>query len=222
MSLVKITLHFGVLMVAAVAGELHAATTIVVHWGKHASAESVGHSENQVDWLNPEAADATVCTHSFAALELQHYLRKMTGHAQDFAIANDIAAPQGDLILVGGPAHNAQTRQMAHPLGVDAKQLAALGPEGYRIKSGRLDGRRVLLVAGGGRVGTLYGVYGLLDRLGCRWFAPGPLGEELPKIDAIGDFDLSERPAFVTRGFLAWEDRGSPEFLLWMARNRLA
>ena len=33
--------------------------------------------------------------------------------------------------------------------------------------------------------------------------------------------DVTERPAFLTRGFLAWEDRGDPDFLLWMARNRM-
>ena len=32
---------------------------------------------------------------------------------------------------------------------------------------------------------------------------------------------MTESPRFLTRGFHAWENRGDPEFLLWMARNRL-
>jgi hypothetical protein len=217
----RITLCLGVLTAVPIPVELRAATTIVVNWGKNASAVAAGHTEEQLDWHDPEAADPTACTHAFAALELQHYLREMTGRGDDFAIASDRAALPADLILVGGPAANAQTRQMAPRLGVDAQQLARMAPEAYRIKSTAVDGRQVLLIAGGGRVGTLYGVYDLLYRLGCRWFAPGPLGEEVPKIDRLGAWDVTERPAFRSRGFLAWEDRGDPEFLLWMARNRL-
>lgn len=221
MSVPMMTLHLGVLMVAAAAAALRAETTIVVNWGRHASAKAAGYSEEKVDWHDPEAADPTACTCSFAALELQHYLRRMTGRADDFQIASDRALPPTDLILIGNPAANAQTRRVLQRMGVEDRHWSALGPEGYRIKSAVLDGRQVLLIAGGGRVGTLYGVYDFLYRLGCRWFAPGSLHEEVPKIEGIGPWDVTERPAFRARGFLAWEDRGNPDFLLWMARNRL-
>ena len=146
----------------------------------------------------------------------------MTGRPDDFAIVDDDAAPAGELILVGGPASNAASRRLAPRLGVDAKQLADLGPEGYRIKTATVEGRRVTLVAGGGRVGTLYGVYDLLHRLGCRWFAPGEFHEEMPRVEL--DPGLRRYRAAVASsaaGFYVWEDRGDPEFLLWMARNRL-
>jgi len=81
----------------------------------------------------------------------------------------------------------------------------------------------VTTLAGGGRVGALYAVYGLLYLLGCRWFAPGEVHEEIPslKLEGLPDLDVTEKPSFATRGFHAWEDRGNPDFLLWMARNRL-
>lgn len=210
-------------IVSGTVAEARAATTIVVNWGaKHALAEKAANAEEQVDWRDPEAAAPTACTHAFAAVELQHYLRKMTGCGYDFPIAGDQPGlPSSDLILLGNPATNAQTRAMAARLGIDTQSWAALGPEGYRIKSATVDGHRVLVIAGGGRVGTLYGVYDLLHRLGCRWFAPGPLHEEVPPLETLPELDIVERPAFLTRGFLAWEDRGNPEFLLWMARNRL-
>jgi len=198
-----------------------AKTTIVVNSGPHPSAEAAAASEAQVDWLDADTADDTIATECFAAVQLQHYLRKMTGRAEDYPIAEDAAVPDGDLILVGGPASNAATRQLGSRLGVDEKQLAGLGREGYRIKTVALDGRRVTLVAGAVRVGTLYAAYDLLYRHGCRWFAPGELHEEVPRVDEIAELDVTERPDFVTRGFLAWEDRGDEDFLLWMARNRL-
>ncbi len=208
-------------MILSAATWAYAESRIVVNFGPHASAETAGHREADVDWLDADTADDTVCTECFAALELRHYLRKMTGRSGDFLVVDDEATPEGDLVLVGGPASNAATRRLASKLGVDSKRLAELGPEGYRIKSTMVDGRRVTLVAGGSRVGTLYAAYDLVHRLGCRWFAPGELHEEIPPVEAIPELDVTERPSFLTRGFLAWEDRGNPDFLLWMARNRL-
>ncbi|MHC4181039.1 MAG: DUF4838 domain-containing protein [Planctomycetota bacterium] len=208
-------------LVLAATASAGAESVIVVNFGPYPSAEVAGSSEAKVNWSDADTADDTVCTECFAAGELQRYLRKMTRRREDFAVVDDDLAPGGELILVGGPASNAASRRLALALGVDPKGTAKLGPEGYRIKTATPNGRRVTLVAGGGRVGTLYGTYDLLHRLGCRWFAPGAVHEEVPRIDRLGKFDVTQRPAFLSRGFLAWEDRAGPDFLLWMARNRL-
>ncbi len=208
------------LLVLPVPG-VRAESFLVVNVGPHASAEVAGLGEARVNWLDADRTDDTICTECYAALELQRYLRKLTGRAGDFSIIDDDSSPEGELILVGGPGSNAASQRWAGALGVDAHQLDELGPQGYRLKTATVDGRRVTLIAGGGRVGTLYGAYDLLYRQGCRWFAPGELHEEVPSVQRLGDVDVTERPAFATRGFLAWQDRGDREFLLWMARNRL-
>ncbi|MCP4642853.1 MAG: hypothetical protein GY851_20565, partial [bacterium] len=201
----------------------HGAVTIVGNAGPFDSVDAAATGEADVNWNDIDKADDTACTEGYAAVELQHYLRKMTGAAGDFAVADNDAIPGGDLIVVGSLASNAAARQFGEALGIAVADLEALGPEGYRIKSGRVDGRRVLLIAGGGRVGTLYGVYDFLYRQGCRWFAPGEVHEEVPSMEfaALGAIDVTETPDFFMRGFHAWEDRGNDEFLIWMARNRL-
>ncbi|MFW6107526.1 MAG: DUF4838 domain-containing protein [bacterium] len=201
-----------------------AATTIVVNPGPFASPRDAAHGEAKVDWLDADTSDDRACTACFAALELQHYLRRMTGRADDFALADDATDPGGDLILVGGPATNAVTRARADELELEPQTLARLGPEGYLIKSPGVHARRAtLLVAGGGRVGTLYAAYDLLYRLGVRWFAPGELHEEVPRVELgrLPVLDVAQSPSFRTRGFHAWQDRADEDFLLWMARNRL-
>ena len=210
---------FLLLLTAVTRGE--ADTAVVVNFGPFPSAEIGGHAEATVDWLDGDKTDDNACTECFAALELQRHLRRITTRANDFAIVDDDKAPAGELILVGGPASNAVSRELGDRLGIGAKSLSDLGPEGYRIKSATVNGRRVTLVAGGSRVGTLYGSYDLLHRMGCRWFAPGETHEDVPHVQRIPDIDVTERPSFLTRGFHAGEDRGNPEFLLWMARNRL-
>lgn len=197
------------------------AVSIVVDSGRYPTAEAASSAEAEARWLDADPSDDTVCTESFAALELQRYLRRITGREDDFPIVGDQSLPDGELILIGGPVSNAASRKLADALGVKDQELASLGPEGYRIKTKVLANRTVTLIAGGGRAGTLYGVYDLLHRLGCRWFAPGELHEEIPRGKWEPRFDVTERPAFAIRGFYVYAERGEPEFWLWMARNRL-
>ena len=203
------------------AGSAHADTQIVVNIGPHPSAEVAAAAEATVDWLDANTADDTVCTDCFAAVELQSYLRRLTGRADDFVIVDDQSTPAGELIVVGGPASNATSQNLTAAIGIDTDALTALGPQGYRIKTGTVDGRQITLVAGGSRIGTLYGAYDLLHRLGCRWFGPESFHEEVPQGDWQPTFDVTEKPDFSIRGFYVCEKRGGREFWLWMARNRL-
>ena len=217
----KLLLSLGSAVGLLFAASAVAQVQIVVDFGRHPSAEAAARSEAQVNWFDADASDDTVCTECFAAVELQSYLRRLTGRAADFTIADDDAPTQGEVILVGGPASNAAARRLAPSLGVGAASLAALGPEGYRLETAIIDGRAVTLIAGGSRVGTLYGVYDLLHRMGCRWFGPEHFQEEVPTGAWKPDFDVTEKPSFAIRGFYVYEKRGGPEFWLWMARNRL-
>lgn len=217
-------LHCQVLWALALLTWPARAATIVVNVGPYGSAQEAATDEGSVNWRDADLTDDVICTECFAATELQHYLRQMTGRDEDFAIVDDdVAQRSGDLLIVGGPQSNALADQLGARFGVAQDDLEGLGPEGYVVKSGVGDGRRVTLLAGGGRVGTLYGVYDLLHRLGVRWYAPGEINEEVParKLRRLPGFDVREQPGFFTRGFHAWEDRGDTEFLLWMARNRL-
>ncbi|MBN1393437.1 MAG: DUF4838 domain-containing protein [Pirellulales bacterium] len=209
------------LFIALLTLSARADVSIVVNLGAYRSAEEAGNSENEVDWLDGEPSDDTVCTESFAALELQKYLRMMTGRDDDFAIVDDDRTPEGELVLIGSPATNAATGRLASKLGITAEEIEKLGPEGYRLKTVEAGGRRVTLVAGGGRAGTLYGVYDLLDRMGCRWFSPAEFDEEVPSADWKPAFDASETPTFELRGFRIPRLRGGPPIYHWCARNKL-
>lgn len=206
-------------MLAGLSVPAQAEWTIIVDPGRFAGIEVAAAAEEQVDWLDADRADDTACTQCFAAMELQRYLRRCTGRDADFALASKQPAA-GDLILVGRP-HAQAAEALVRKLGLGDEALAGLGPEGYRIKSAQAHGRQIVWIAGHERVGTLYGVYDLLYRLGCRWFAPGELHEDLPQIASLPDLDVTQRPSYASRGFLAWENRGSLDFLLWMARNRM-
>ncbi len=197
---------------------------IVVNMGDYPSAQAASDDEANIGWDDGKDADDIICTECFAAVELQQYLRKMTGDAARFGIVDDDKVPaEGELILIGNAKTNTCIGKHAAALNVD-DAFAATGREGFIIKSGQVDGgRRAVVIGGKGRIGTLYGVYGALDALGVRWFAPGAFNEEIPEveIDTLPEVDIADAPKFFTRGFHAWEYRGNPEFFEWMVRNRM-
>jgi Domain of unknown function (DUF4838) len=215
----RLLVAFGLTVTAFLA--VNAETVIVVNEGPFPSVEAAASGEASVNWNDADKTDDTACTECYAAMELQHYLRKMTGRTDDFPVVSGVnPVPRPDVtvdgeILLGTVGHEG--------LGISYDSLKALGPEGYRIKTGRVEDMRVVLIGGGGRLGTMYGVYDFLYRLGCRWYAPGEMHEEIPSLDLkdAPALDVTEKPQFVMRGFHAWEKRGNPDFITWMARNRL-
>jgi hypothetical protein len=85
-----------------------------------------------------------------------------------------------------------------------------LGEEGFLL---RCDANGAY-VAGNQELGTLYGVYTLLERLGVRFYMPGEFGEVVPSRSdlRLGTMEESQVPAFRYR----WIDRGA-----WALQNKM-
>jgi hypothetical protein len=85
---------------------------------------------------------------------------------------------------------------------------------------------RVLLI-GGDAAGASNAVYGLLDRLGCRWFFPGRDWEVIPHLPAVRlSLDETDKPDFeIQRRLVYGWGMHSPaiakDFADWTRRNRL-
>lgn len=151
--------------------------------------------------------DEPLPAESFAAEELAHHLALATG-AELPIVAEADAPAEGHIVFIGA------TRAAAE-VGLTGDDLPA---NGYLI---RADGARMFVLGDDtdgqpgwvqhnnrARVGTLFGVYHLLDReLGARWLWPGPLGEVVPERDSIAfeKLDLTGKPAFV---HARWRDGG--------------
>lgn len=154
----------------------------------------------------------------FAASELARYLGKITG--ANFAVETPEKVP-AEALVVGQAAVESIDPDFA-------KQ--ALGEDGFMI---RRDRGRVLIAGATGR-GTLYGVYALLEKLGCRWFAPNfdfygaAGGEFIPQNSAAeaGDWNTVERPDFKWRKLYVeegWSHTGEnlKQMVDWMAKARM-
>lgn len=154
----------------------------------------------------------------FAAGELARYLAKMTGAT--FSVHPSGKTPAQAIVL-----GRAQV-ELIDP-GFSTQQL---GDDGFILR--RSGGR--ILIAGAGDRGTLYGVYELLEKLGCRWFAPNfafygaATGELVPHIahPVVAELNIAQRPSFKWRKLYIEEGRShTPQELKqmvdWMAKARM-
>lgn len=141
------------------------------------------------------SADSTT---GYAAEELRRHLHEMVGASPQLR-----RNCQGPAVYVGHA-------EAARTAGID---MEGLGPEAFRTE-GR-DGN--LYVLGGSARGVLYGIYDLLESLGCRWFTPEV--RHIPRLPKVVVPALPRRggPAFEFRDTFCWE-AGDPT---WWARNRL-
>lgn len=115
-------------LLSCAAASMASGTTIVVDTGPYPSAEVAGHDEACVDWSDAASPGGRASTECFAALELQTYLRKLTGRTSDFAIAKDSPAPSGDLIVIGGLVPNALSRRLCRNWTLRQNKLPQWGP----------------------------------------------------------------------------------------------
>lgn len=140
-------------------------------------------------FVNTHAKDVVIVTgekptitEKFAAEELQKYLEKITGVSFEITDSKQLAQFS---FLVGN--------SLVDDLGLQQDE--------YVIRSSA----NQVIVSGGGDRGTLYAVYDLLEKLGCRWYYPDPADEIVPKlsikdvIEKVNGLDVTERPDFSVR-----------------------
>jgi len=128
---------------------------------------------------------------NFAASELQKYVKKITGTLLPIvADTQKVAGPK--ILLTSAKSPNSQNgnlgRGFTHPpADTDAFVIRTVGT--------------TLAISGGRDRAVLYGVYDLLERLGCRWLGPGE--EHVPAVTPlhIPAMDVTEQPDFEHRVF---------------------
>jgi len=151
-------------------------------------------------------------TVTYAARELQTFIKKMSGAELPIAAKPDPKTPS---ILLGSVAREK----------IPEAEFKKVSRDGYIITVIKGD----LCVAGiddsGPQTdidallkqntedltlwmfnrGTLYGTYRLLEELGMRWYMPGEFGERAPKLKSITfSGDIRENPHFITRTVGSW------------------
>jgi uncharacterized protein DUF4838/glycosyl hydrolase family 2 len=151
---------------------------------------------------------------AIAVRDLNYHLKKMSGAKLEVVITSDPKKIETPAIVIG---------TLANRLGAKPSLKSELG-ESYRLKINK----RMLLIGGESPVGTAYGIYELLSRLGCDWVMPGPNGEVIPKRSTITipDLEVEQSPSFAVRspwyfgGRHVMSQRNREEFDQWKLRHK--
>ena len=117
----------------------------------------------------------------WAIQELRKYIRTMNN--VELSIARRTTA--GPAVIVG----------LRKDLSIDDQRALpppAQGYDGYAVVA-RGDAAPRIIVGGENGCGVVYGVYDLLERLGCRWFYPTQELEDLDAEDRVGPGTSSSR-----------------------------
>ncbi|MBN2412859.1 DUF4838 domain-containing protein [candidate division KSB1 bacterium] len=208
-------------------------SAIVLDLGHFSNPEAAMSSINDVNWDDENFADDNLHRNILAALELQHYMTKIFNIPKsELPVVDDDNLPAGTIIFIGSPEEKPGLLQVRKKLEKRWKKVKSQSAQGFRLDTFSFkDSQDFLVLSGKSSLGTLYAVYELLDRWGVRWISPGDSSEIVPSRGGMILPPMNEyfEPDMEVRGFvretvnnsLNVNNLLSPEFLQWMARNRL-
>jgi len=154
--------------------------------------------------LNPAGATPL---ETFAAREVRRYVYLRTGRLLPITQA-DRLPKDSDVIVVGR-----KDRPLVRKLAADAPS----GAEQYLLRTLAQPGRRVLVIAGGDGVGTLYGAYRFAEKLGVRFYLHGDVVPDARMELRLPNLNETGKPLFDTRGIQPFHD--FPEGPDWWNRD---
>ena len=111
-------------------------------------------------------ATELVAAHGTAETAQRELARAIRGLLGSAPVAANRVSRDGAIVL--GTANSALLSEVQAPVGEPRLDLQGLGAEGYLIRSARLHGHRVTLIAANGDLGLLYGSFHLLRLMQTR------------------------------------------------------
>jgi len=135
----------------------------------------------------------------WVAGELQSYFERFTGaRIPIVSPAEARHEPRGIAwIVVGGPQANELVKEA---VGKKLVNFDGLKPDGFILKTLRLDGHSALVVGGNRDAATMYAAYDLLERYGAVFLLTGDILPQKHPTWELRDFDVRSNPAFRRRG----------------------
>lgn len=138
----------------------------------------------------------------YAARELQRYLYALSGTL--LPITTDAKANSDAAFVVGQPGTNKKISEYVQA-GLLKVSPEDPGEQGYVLKSFKNKKQQVLAIAGSDAIGSLYGVYGLMeDHYGVGFYFDGDVMPETKRPLVIAAVDERKRPKQAVRGVLPW------------------
>ena len=192
---------------------------VIAYQDRFASVEVAANSEKDINWHRSDMEEQCACTECFAALDLKSVLKRKKNIDIEVGELGDTDFNADVLIFIGERC----VQYACEKYQIPSKEVK--DQDGYRICGKKADGKQIVLIYGGGRAGTLYGVSAYMEYHGIRFISPGDAGTYYnPELDKSreSEFEIMEVPSFKTRECYSEFVKDSRyELLLWLAHNKM-
>lgn len=192
---------------------------IIAYKGAFSTVEEAAYAEKQVNWQDASLEECTVCTESFAALDLKNILETKKNIQVKVSELGELDF-DGDVLVFVGQRSAAEACKIFNLNYVPLEK-----EEEYRICGRVVGDKQIVLIYGGSRAGTLYGASAYMEYHGIRFVAPGDRGTSYHTeldLSAEKEFDISEAPSFDVRECYSESMYDTNyDFLLWLVHSRL-
>ncbi len=176
-------------------------TVIVADIAPYSSAKEADAAEMKINWFSPaDAVKRRACRVAFAAMELQYYLRLISGSKTGFNIVTKSSRNKSLLVFT-----------------LDENEARTDGS--FEIAA---DGNTYIF-RGLSIQGCLYAVYEYLEQLECSFLRPGRSNEYIPKLKKIpAPLSTTQTPGFPVRRLHGWRKNYATDNLIdWMGKSRI-
>ncbi len=130
-----------------------------------------------------------------AAKEIRRYLYLRTEQLVPIREMDQLQRYEGDAIVVGRKERFQ-----------DFESISPLGPQEFILKTIRNNDHIQLIIAGGDELGTLYGAYRFVERLGVRFYLHGDVVPDEKIEFSLLDVEETGKPLFELRGIQPFHD----------------
>ncbi len=141
---------------------------------------------------------------TLGAREVRRYVYQRTGQLLPVIQVDEINASVMNAIVV--TSKNRLLVKSLQPTPATQSSLTALEPEHYLLKTIHRGGRKIVLIAGGDPLGTLYGTYRFAEHLGVGFYLHGDTIPDKRMALQLPDLDERGKPLFAVRGILPFHD----------------
>lgn len=141
---------------------------------------------------------------TLGAREVRRYVYQRTGKLLPVIQVDEIDASVRNAVIVA--SKNRLLVKSSQPAPATESLLTSLEPGHYSLQTIHRDGWKIVLIAGGDPLGTLYGAYRFAEHLGVGFYLHGDTIPDERMVLHLPDLDEHGTPLFAVRGILPFHD----------------
>lgn len=189
---------------------------IIVSKGNFETVEKAAFGETTISWADSYSDDCRACTECFSALDAKDVFKNHKNLDVEVVDISDFSENGDVLIFLGDECSEFAAEKYNLPYEKVTRE------EGYRIYGTEKDGKKIVLLHGDGRRGSVYAMDEYMEYHGIRFISPDDTCycKELDKSENT-QINIESAPSYRTREASSeFANDTSTDLLMWLFHNK--